>query len=813
MKRILIICVLILLSGMTVWGQRTLTGRVEELDGKAIDGAFVALLDAQKKTLLNQATTDSVGQFFISGQHPDHILLAISSPGYHDTTMVINSADANLSLSPIRLSINTTLELSEVIVSAKPFSTTQTATGISFKVINPTLIANNNIENIIRLTPFIDVDPLSGAISMASKNKTVVYINGRRSRMSGGALINYFKTLPAANIENIELILNPGSEYSVDPNTGIVNLILKPSANNGFKGDLYANAGQSKIGNQQLSLNGYYVKDRFNLNTFISGENMPSYYKIDELYNYKKSDMYSHRIGNSDGPRQRYSANINTVYKIDQKQQIGATVDLYLLSSEHGYRNITDYGKRSIQSVDSTILSYNDPQRLNFNLSGNINYILTPQRNRNQLKVDIDYMYSNSSYDSRVFSGLVDQQGAVIKTIENYTMNTPRQNHIWLLQADYTHTIDGHKLGAGIIGNISKTDSREDYENRPPSNGLIWGKRRFFYDEKGVATYLKHEKTWSNRFSTSVGIRLEYNSLDGNEQGEVTAFSKEYLRVLPSASFMYTFSKSIKLTYNLSIRSQMPSYNSLSPFRLYSSATSYFEGNPKLLPSKILSQNIMMSLPMGFGLMIYQNVVYDAFSNTSIIIPNTPIIRSTPLNYGQNNTSGVALSYNNAVVKNIWFLNGKINGSYNKYTITDPTSNLKDNDMYSWEATLSNTFTLSQKHNWQLSTSTTYRSSFILLNTQFESSIFNMIAIQKKIRNGSLQFMYLLPLNQYQGTYYVGAPKFNTDTPEYSAFNKHTNEGMSFWLSFSYNFGNQKAKVNRTRINTSEYKSRVSTSE
>lgn len=811
MKRILIIYVLILLSGMTAWGQRTLVGRVEELDGKAIDGAFVALLDAEKRSLINQATTDSVGHFSISGQHPDHILLAISSPGYHDTTMVINSADTNLNLSPIRLSINTTLELSEVIVSAKPFSTTQTATGISFKVINPTLIANNNIENIIRLTPFLNIDPLSGAIQMIGKENTLVYINGRKSRMSKEGLMNYFKTLPAENIEKLEVILNPGVEYEVSPNTGIVNLSLKPSATNGFKGDLYAIVGQSKVSVQQFSANGYYVKDKFNLNAFVVAANNPYFYLIDELYNYKQSDMYSHRVGGNNGtPRQQYAANVNAVYQIDNKQQLGIVADFSSFKSLRNSRYTTDYGKSSTQSIDSTILSQINPDRLNFSVAGNLNYTLTPKKEKNQLKIDFDYMFNKINNNSRVYNGLIDQQGDEIKMLENYTMSTPQSNHILKLQADYMHTVAGQKLGVGIIGNLSNTNSHEEYNNRPPTDSIVWGKRSFFYQERGAATYLKHEKVWNNRLSTSVGIRLEYNNLKGDERGDTTAFSKDYVRLLPSASFMYVFSKSVKLTYNFSMRSQMPSFTVLSPFRFYVTATSYSEGNPKLRPSTLLSQNILLSLPIGFSLMLYQNIYYDAYNEVSSVVPNTPIIKYTTLNYGRFNSRGATLSFSNSIVKNIWFLNGNITGFYDNFTVTDPTANLKNNDKWSWRASLNNTFTLSKKYNWQLSTSTYYNSASIMLNMRFESNIHNTIILRKGIGNGAIQFMCNLPLFQYNGRYNVGTLKYNADTPQYFSFHQHTNEGASFFLSYSYNFGNQKAKVNRSQINSSDYKSRVS---
>lgn len=811
MKRILIIYVLILLSGMTAWGQRTLMGRVEELDGKAIDGAFVALLDAQKKNLLNQATTDSVGHFSISGQHPDHILLAISSPGYHDTTMVINSADINLNLSPIRLSINTTLELSEVIVSAKPFSTTQTATGISFKVINPTLIANNNIENIIRLTPYLHIDPLSGAIQMVGKENTLIYINGRKNRMSKEGLMNYFKTLPAENIEKLDVILNPGVEYEVSPNTGVVHLTLKPSATNGFKGNMYATVGQSKVSTQQLNLNGYYVKDKFNLNAFVSAKNDPYYYLIDQLFNYKQGDIYSHQVGGNNGsPRQQYLANVNAIYQIDNKQQLGVVADFSAFKSLRDSRYITDYGRKSTQSIDSTILSQINPDRLNLSFAGNLNYTLVPLKNLNQLKIDFDYIFNKINDFSRVFNGVIDQEGKVIRTIESYTMNTPSTNHMLKLQADYTHSIAGHKWGGGIVGNISNTHSREDFENRPPSGGVVWGKRSFFYQERGVAAYLKHEKVWNNRFSTSIGLRLEYNCLKGDERGDTVAFAKEYVRVLPSASFMYALSKSVKLTYNLSMRTLMPSFRILSPFRFYTNATNYFEGNPKLLPSKLLSQNIILSLPNGFSLMLYQNIYYDAFGEESSIVPNTPSVKYTVVNYGRFNSRGVSLSFNNSIVKNVWFMNANLTGFYDNYTITTPTVNLRNNNKWSWSASLTSTFTLSQKKSWQLSHTANYASESIDLNSLFESNFVNTITLRKGVKNGSLQCMYVLPLFKYGGTYYVGAPKFNTDTPQYTSFSQHTNAGMSFWISFTYNLGNQKARVNRSQINSSDYKSRVS---
>ena len=97
------------------------------------------------------------------------------------------------------------------------------------------LIKNNTIWGMLRYTPMLKVDEVQG-LSMLGKQDLVVYINGRKTTMSGSDVQNYLKSMPAENIKNIELITSPGSTFNVSAQTGVINIVLKRNEYEGLKG-------------------------------------------------------------------------------------------------------------------------------------------------------------------------------------------------------------------------------------------------------------------------------------------------------------------------------------------------------------------------------------------------------------------------------------------------------------------------------------------------------------------------------------------------------------------------------------------------
>lgn len=75
-------------------------------------------------------------------------------------------------------------------------------------------------------------------LRIAGKSNAVIYINGRKTQMDADGLVAFLKNTPAENIQKIEVITMPGSEFQVESSDGIINIILKKRTDNGLNGNL-----------------------------------------------------------------------------------------------------------------------------------------------------------------------------------------------------------------------------------------------------------------------------------------------------------------------------------------------------------------------------------------------------------------------------------------------------------------------------------------------------------------------------------------------------------------------------------------------
>lgn len=64
-------------------------------------------------------------------------------------------------------------------------------------------------------------------VSLVGKDGVIVLINGRRSNLKGKDLVNYLNSIPSENLDKIEVVTNPSSEFSASGNMGVLNIVLK----------------------------------------------------------------------------------------------------------------------------------------------------------------------------------------------------------------------------------------------------------------------------------------------------------------------------------------------------------------------------------------------------------------------------------------------------------------------------------------------------------------------------------------------------------------------------------------------------------
>lgn len=102
--------------------------------------------------------------------------------------------------------------------------------------------AGGTAVDILRSTPSIQINA-DGEVSFRGSTGFLVYVDGHQSIVEGTQAL---QQIPAANIEDIEIITTPSAKYKTDGDVGIINIITKKQEGKGVSGSF--NASGSTLG-------------------------------------------------------------------------------------------------------------------------------------------------------------------------------------------------------------------------------------------------------------------------------------------------------------------------------------------------------------------------------------------------------------------------------------------------------------------------------------------------------------------------------------------------------------------------------------
>ena len=111
----------------------------------------------------------------------------------------------------------------------------------------------------------MDID---GVVSIAGDANVTILVDGKRSGRTGSGRRGEIENIAASMIEKVEVITNPSAKYDPDGVGGIINIVMKRGAFDGFNGNVSAMEGQFKQRNLNGNVN--YRTDKLNLFTSIN---------------------------------------------------------------------------------------------------------------------------------------------------------------------------------------------------------------------------------------------------------------------------------------------------------------------------------------------------------------------------------------------------------------------------------------------------------------------------------------------------------------------------------------------------------------
>ncbi|QIY91268.1 outer membrane beta-barrel family protein [Chryseobacterium gallinarum] len=692
-----------------------------------------------------------------------------------------------------------------------------------YDVASSPIAKGTNTFNLLKQTPMIS--SIDGkTLKILGKSDAVIYINNKKTNMDSEALIEMLKSTPSEDIQKIEVITVPGSEFQVESKEGVINIVMKKNRNNGYNGTM-------KMQNEQAYYNNPSAGGSFNFRqgkwSGNSNFRMGSWTDR-QKYTLSNGDptFRNESYGYNDDPNKNFTGGFNIDYEINRKQSLGFSYNMRYNKSFNSVLDITNW-----QNGVLTNRTVNNEDAQTRYHSFNLNYELKTDSIGSKLTSNVSYFWYNrdkvsfnesfplNSDPNNKYSAL---HQSVPQIINNYAGNI-----------DYIKkTANGATWLTGVSYNHTETDNDTQQDKLINGDFIIDPNQtnHFIYKENILGIYLNYERKLTEKLTGKIGARYEMTRSTGDIV-EKTGFERNYNNLLPSLNLNYAINANHNLSYTFSSRIRRPRFWELNPSRTYFTPTNYTQNNPFILAAKYYNQELnymyknafyanlsftMVEDAMATDLIPLQgtvtapkkdadgNIIYDGSGNQ--IMATTKFLRYIRTNYGKSRELGLTLGMNKSWFKDIWTTNYSVNLGYIAFkgaVLEDPTSMpvpgeteiiepyIIDVKNYNMSATINNVIRLSSKKDWFLgvnyffASKTAMEAGTIGVRQSFDISLKKIIGdwtIVAEVNDLFNQSYYRVQGVQPNGSY-------NNITNFY--YPRLLNIGVT------YNFGNQKLKKAR----------------
>ena len=548
---------------------------VDSVTSKPIEYASVSLVDLEHNELVTGGLSDKNGRVNITEIPLGKYVAVIEFIGYQKKEV------GPLNIYPgegggIRQDIgNVTLSVSAVNMEAVQVvgdesTFIQTIDKKIFNVGRDLSSSGGTGADVLRKVPSVDVD-IDGVVSIAGDANVTILVDGKRSGRTGSGRRGEIENIAASMIEKVEVITNPSAKYDPDGVGGIINIVMKRGALDGFNGNVSAMQGQYKQQNINGNIN--YRTDKLNLFTSM---------------NYRTGD----RVG--DGLRQfqyDYSDNNRTTDSLFQNTHRIST------PNNLGFRIGGDYYPSTNKTVGYTLdisehkeLEQNEIDYVINTLNPDMDGVMRVEENDDGYHIDHVLSYENK-FDSKeqLLKGYASFAHEIDDVFENGVMeyqNGPdrassdtkalEDNTNITIAIDYENEY-GDKLGIETGMKVSLRDFGKDLEylSKDYEND---------YEEDIYAAYLVTKYDLTDRFGLKLGARFEQVETKANLSGPTShdstniitklfdraisesPFDNPYTKIYPSAFLLYKFTERQSMQFGYSKKVNRPNRRTLSPF-------------------------------------------------------------------------------------------------------------------------------------------------------------------------------------------------------------------------------------------------------
>lgn len=691
-------------------------------------------------------------------------------------------------------------KIEEVVMTKKIFK--KESDRFVYDVANSPVAKGNTAFGLLKETPLVSSTD-DKTLTIAGKSNAVIYINGRETQMDAESLVQFLKNTPAENIQKIEVITLPGSEFKVESSDGIINIILKKKVGDGLNGNMRMNNEQSYYNSAGAGVSLNYRKDKLGISTNINtNDNIEEQYYILRNGNSAATNQSEGRISD---PNRNLGGYLNIDYQFNDNNSLALT-----------------YNSRANRSYDSTINLFNMTTDLaenttdytwtrskenarSYNNSVNLNYEMKTDSLGSKLNLNAAGLLYRRFQSSNNFTIKSDANKNDLGILQKIYMEQPQYIDNFSATADYIQKFKKDlTLSFGGNFNKTKTDNDTKYDTFNYRNDSLTQKpNHFLYDENIYGGYVTLEKTFSPKFSGKIGARYELTQSLGksdNAQDEkLRNIKRDYDKFLPYVSLNYAVNDNNNISYAFSSRMRRPSFWELNPVRNILTEFNYTQNNPFVKASSVYNHEFTYMYKNSYFLILKHTFTKDVITQVPLqgVINGKNQLRYIRTNFGDQQEMSAMIGMQKSFFKGYLTSNFNVgvqrnvnDGSLDMDPLTGDIFPLYENHIKS------NSFVLQTNNNIRLDKNKTW---FLGVNYFYVDKqrldlgeLKSLMSLDLNVKKIWDQWTFSLGLNDALKTNLVEIEDYQPNG-NYNYINQNR-YNQSLELTIVYNFGNQKVK-------------------
>lgn len=639
---------------------------VDSVGNKPLELVTVALLNPQTKVPVKGVLSAEDGTFEISAPAGKKYDLALAFVGYNTKTISLTDTIGSKDVGKLILSASNKT-LNEVKITGLKPLVKREVDRIGYDVQADAEVKSITALDMMRKVPLLSVDA-NDNIKLRGSGSYKILINNKESALMARNPTDILKAMPAANILRIEVITTPPAKYDAEGLAGIINIITKKDADQGYNGSI--NTGYNTVWGYRANLNLTVKQGKFGYSgyTGFGGRKARSSRFENENTFFDSTKNVSGKLFQNgirtNGNNNKYTES-ELSFEMDSLNLLTGTINWYKGDNTQG--NIQSTLQRN--KTNDIIQEYNTTNNGNGSYEGSdlgLNYQKSFKRSKDQL-LTLSYKYSSSS--NQQFNNLLTNGGKGAPADYRQDNNSGTKEHT--AQLDYVHPVKKLIIEAG--GKLILRDNYSNYTMDTLKNGnyVIANDQTniFTYQQNVYSTYNSYHlklKKWAFK----AGLRFEGTTV----KSSALNLDKTYNNLVPSFSAQRTLDSVSSLTFGFTQRIQRPGIYQLNPFINKSNPLFISTGNPNLTPA--VNNNFELAYSISgkgsINVSSFYTFANNTIENISTLNTTNNVTTNTYANVGKNRRLGASLDINypitkkftlnvNATLLQVW-LEGYVNG-------------------------------------------------------------------------------------------------------------------------------------------------------